>query len=69
MRAVVIFLLVGYVVYRFFRLFFGGVSSARTAYNKDSGHSEPNVHKPKNRGDKNDKNYRGGEYVDYEEVD
>ena len=71
MRAAIIFVIISYAVYKFFRFLFGGISSVKSGYNEEPGKENPNVHRSQNpkRGSKDGKNYQGGEYVDYEEVD
>jgi len=74
MRGLVIFALIAYTVFKVFRyLFKGSVSAERTSFNRRNHDAsdrstdfDGNVVKPPKR---QRKDFKGGEYVDYEEVD
>ena len=70
LRGLLILVLVGYAFYRVFRFFFGGsLSGPSRSYQQTSQKQQPNVKTRAARSDREQKNYKGGEYIDYEEVD
>jgi hypothetical protein len=70
LRLLLIFILIFYVLYKMglFRVF---VSNAREGYQGSQKHNRPpnsNVNIDSNPSQKKKSDYKGGEYIDYEEV-
>lgn len=70
LRGFLILALIGYAFYRIFRFFTGGsLSENRRSYQQQTSRENPNVQTNSSKSPKGEKSYRGGEYIDYEEVD
>ncbi len=70
MRAFIIFALIAYTVYKVFKfLFKGSVSVNKTSYGGRSTESNVDFKGQSTAKPKENRDFKGGEYIDYEEVD